>query len=381
MSGSSGNPFSCSGAADAAGPCRFWAGSNPGLLLALVLLALGGLARPGRGEELLGPLVKGGEVITARWHLGPLPTDPGDVAWSQVEPAEVRLYPQATVRPRSATREPVALRMKALYNGAGLALCLEWADGQPAATHAIGRFPDAAAVQWPVRYGPGIRLPYVGMGDPGSPVALWFWRADGRMETLAAEGFGSLTSQPPDGVEAGAAWDQGRWRVVLKRPLTAPPGTCVQLRPATDGLVPFALAVWNGEATQRDGDKFLSGWHFLLFEQGKLDPRYAKGLVWSPRLRGDPKVGEALMIKRGCMVCHSYPANPIPTEVGPDLTYAGGIHRPDYLLESIRRPSALIVPDKTFSAVLKGRRVSTMPAVVIPQRELLHLVEYLRTLR
>lgn len=366
--------------------------SKPGLLLALVLLALGGVAQAGGGEESLGPLRKNGEVITARWHPGPLPTDPGDTTWSRIEPEEVRLYPQVTVRPKSAAREPIALMVKALYNEIDLAIHLEWADGHRAAQHDIGHFPDAVAAQWPVRYGRGVRLPYVGMGHVGHPVALWFWRADGRVETLAAEGFGSLTPQPPNGLEAKALWEQGQWRVVLKRSLQAPPwAVTVQMKPASGGLVPFALAVWNGETGQRDGDKFLSAWHFLSFEKGKVDPRYIRGLVWSPKIKGNPEVGKALMLKLGCAPCHSFPGNPLPAGAGPDLTYAGGIHRPDYLLESIQRPSQVIVPGvptavccgprQAFSTVTRGKRVSTMPAVKIPEQEILHLVEYLRTLR
>ncbi|MBI3628794.1 MAG: c-type cytochrome [Candidatus Rokubacteria bacterium] len=153
------------------------------------------------------------------------------------------------------------------------------------------------------------------------------------------------------------------------------------MQPAAAGLVPIGLAVWNGEANQRDGDKFLSAWHFLHFEHGRVDPRYVNGLLWSPRIKGDPEAGKALMRERGCAACHSYPGNPIPTEAGPGLTWAGGIHRPDYLLESIKNPSTVIVPGKTFSTVTNGTRVSVMPAIKIPERELFHVVEYLRTLR
>lgn len=343
-----------------------------------VLLA----AEAGGKEDPLAPLKKNGEVITARWRSGGLPLDPTSGEWRGVEPVKVALFPQASVRPKSAAREPMALGVRALYNERELALHLEWSDGHLAATHDIGRFPDAVAVQWPVRYGRGIRLPYVGMGHAGHTVALWFWRADGRVETLAAEGFGSLTPQPSDGVETRSAWTESGWRVVLKRSLKAPTGPfSVQVDPASGGLVPLALAVWNGEVGQRDGDKFLSAWHFLHFQKGKVDPQYARSLRWSPRIRGNPEVGKALMMKRGCMACHSFPGNPILTEVGPGLTWIGGILRPDFLLESIKTPSAVIVPGKTFSTVTKGKRLSVMPAIKIPERELFHMVEYLRTLR
>lgn len=355
--------------------------SKPGLLLVFTLLALAGVAEASQELEWLRVLRQNGELITARWHPAILPVDPASVEWKRVKPAKVTLYPQTSVRPGSSAREPTALLAKALYNESELALHLEWADGQLAATHDIGRFPDAVAAQWPVRYGRGVRLPYVGMGHPGHPVALWFWRADGRVETLAAEGFGSLTSQPSDGVIARSVWSRGQWSIVLKRSLTAPPGASIRLEPAVAGLVPLAFAVWNGEAGQRDGDKFLSAWHFLHFEKGKADPEYAKSLVWSPRIKGSPEAGKALMMTKGCMACHVYPGNPIPAEAGPDLTWAGGIHRPEYLLESLEEPSSIIVPNKGFYTVQEGKWVSTMPRLDLPAEELFNLVEYLRTLR
>jgi complex iron-sulfur molybdoenzyme family reductase subunit gamma len=344
----------------------------------LILLALGEVAQA--GQDPIERLAQEGAIVTARWRQGPLPADPERAEWRGIEAAQVRLYPQSSVKPGSAAQEPMKLDVRAFYNGKELALRLEWADGGRSAAHDIGRFPDAVAVQWPVRYGVGMRLPYVGMGHEGHAVALWLWRADGRAETLAAEGFGSLTPQPSDGVIARSVWDRGRWKVVFKRSLAAPQGAFVRLEPASAGLVPLAFAVWNGEAGQRDGDKFLSSWLFLHFQRGKVDPEYAKSLVWDPKVKGSPEAGKALMTTKGCMACHAHPGNPIPAEVGPDLTWAGAIHRPEYLLESIREPSAVIAPHRSFRAVAEGKQVSTMPKLDLSAEELLHLVEYLRAL-
>ncbi len=175
--------------------------------------------------------------------------------------------------------------------------------------------------------------------------------------------------------------DRGRWRVALKRSLASPPGDHVRLEPALAGLVPVAFAVWNGEAGQRDGDKFLSAWRFLLFERGRVDADYARSLARSPGPKGDPRLGKALMAGKGCMACHNYPGNPVVTETGPDLTWAGVIHRPDYLLESVVEPSAVLVPDRKFHAVEGPRRISLMPKLDLSPEESAHLVAFLRTLR
>lgn len=347
----------------------------------VVLLGVSLAVETSAQGDPLAPLRKDGEVITARWRAGALPLDPAGAEWQALEPARITLYPQSSVRPGSGAGGSRALSVRALYNKRDLALHLEWADSQRAARHDIGRFPDAVAVQWPIRYGPEVKLPYVGMGHAGHPVSIWFWRADGRVETLAAEGFGSLTPQPSDGIVARTAWEKGAWKVVLKRSLSARGSVHLQMKPSTAGLVPVAFAVWSGEAGQRDGDKFLSPWCLLHFERGKVDPGYITRLLWSPRVKGDPGAGRALMTAKGCIACHAYPGNPLQAETGPNLTYAGGIHRPDYLRESIADPSAVIVPGKTFSTFSQGTAASTMPALAVSESELVHLVEYLRTLR
>jgi hypothetical protein len=46
--------------------------------------------------------------------------------------------------------------------------------------------------------------------------------------------------------------------------------------------------------------------------------------------------------------------------VGPDLSHAGAIHRPEYLLESIIKPNAIIVPAPGYFDPASG--LSTMPS-------------------
>lgn len=68
--------------------------------------------------------------------------------------------------------------------------------------------------------------------------------------------------------------------------------------------------------------------------------------------------------------------------MGPALTFSGGIHRPQYLLESIQDPSRVIVPDKRYYRVKKGNRKSKMPKPKWKDpNEMYHIIEYLRTLK
>ena len=339
----------------------------------------------------LTPLDAGGGAIVAKKVSGQLPLDPGNALWHETTPREVLLYPQRSVapasqpslfpNPRHVQTDVRSIYVQALHNGKEVALLLEWKDDTPAEQRGVGQFVDAAAVQWPVQYGPGIGLPHVGMGHSGHPVAVWFWRADGSQETLAAEGFGTLTIQNPEGMSAGGVWKDGIWRVVFKRAFTGNGEHGVTLMPDTQGLVPVALAIWNGEEDQRNGLKRLSAWRVLYLEKTDADPSYIKQLVDKPSMQGDPERGKRLMAEKGCIACHAFPDNPAQPTMGPGLRYAGGILRADYLLESIVEPSKVIVPGKGFFMVQDGKRISLMPPFQGSEQERHDLVAYLRTLR
>ncbi len=322
----------------------------------------------------------GGSFIPVRRSAGEPALDPLSPSWLKQASVTVAVYPQVSVSPTAAPAGAATVRVRAQYGAKTVALHLEWPDPKTAAERGVGQFVDGAAVQWPTHYGSGVGLPYVGMGHAGAPVALWFWRADGSIETLAAEGFGTLTAQTPDGVKARGAWKDGKWRVVFVRALTATGGHRVSLSPAKLGLVPVAFATWSGEAAERNGLKRLSAWQILRFEKGKDDAAYAKQAS-GPAVSGNAENGKRLMSEKGCAGCHSFPANPARPRIGPDLTYAGGIHSVSYLIESMVEPSKVVVPGKGYYLEQDGKKVSLMPPFAGTEAERDDVLAYLMSLR
>lgn len=318
--------------------------------------------------------------ITVKWSATEPALNPLHAAWLRQTPATIAVYPQVSVPPAAAPTGAATVKVRAQYNAKTIALHLEWTDDKPARDRAVGAFADGAAVQWPIRYGPGAVLPYIGMGHDGAPVALWFWRGDGSVETLAAAGFGTLTAQVPDGVKARGIWKDGKWHVVFTRPLAAAGEQRVTLVPAKLGLVPVAFATWNGEAAERNGLKRLSAWQVLRFEKGKPDAAYAKQLG-EVTMASNAANGKRLMSDKGCVACHSFPGNPAQPRIGPDLAYAGGIHSGAYLLESLTQPSNVIVPGKGYFVAQDGKKVSLMPPLAASDEELRDVVAFLKTLR
>jgi complex iron-sulfur molybdoenzyme family reductase subunit gamma len=318
--------------------------------------------------------------IPAKWLATEPALDPMNRSWLNQPATTVSVYPQTSVPPAAAPAGAATIKVRARYSAKMIALHLEWADDKPAKDRGVGQFADGAAVQWPVRYGPGAVLPYIGMGHDGAPVALWFWRGDGSVETLAAAGFGTLTAQVPDGVKARGIWKDGKWHVVFTRPLAAAGEQRVTLAPAKLGLVPVAFATWNGEAAERNGLKRLSAWQVLRFEKGKPDAAYAKQLG-EVAVAGDAERGKRLMSEKGCVACHSFPGNPAQPRIGPGLSYAGGIHSGAYLRESLTQPSNVIVPGKGYFLAQEGKKVSLMPPLVGADAERDDILAYLMSLR
>jgi complex iron-sulfur molybdoenzyme family reductase subunit gamma len=356
------------------------------------------------------------EVIPVAEVPGPLGGDPGAPFWDGIAAARVPLAPQRTLRLNDrranaalAGRGPATLDVRAAHDGRDLALLLEWPDASEDRARAdeTDRHGDAAAVQFPLRFGAGVRLPYVGMGDEELPVAVHFQRAADAVTTgrdAVAAGFGSLTRADLGAARVAMSHDRARgvWRALLVRPLAAGPLDLAK------GLVPVAFAVWDGARQERSGNKSLSGWKVLRLARWPADPVFAAELAWGrgPEALGDPARGKQL-VHGMCTGCHAVAERrAAPPDLAPDLTGIGAIATPAYLRDSIVSPSAVVVPgpsparrqDRTapkdahggFAPAAAftwwrrdpaGKKVSRMPAYgALPPPDLAAMVAYLATL-
>jgi hypothetical protein len=215
-----------------------------------------------------------------------------------------------------------ALQVQALSDGTRIAWRLQWNDPTPDGNVDTSRYTDAVALQFPL-----VDNAAITMGQPEGPVqilqwkALWqkdidvgfqdvqdlhpnfwsdlYWFAEGEfpfpipsafrdprslewfialqagnpvavfsrtqpVEELTAIGFGTLTHQAESAATAKGAWKDGRWSVVLSRPLRTPDAQDYQFRAGVPGQV--ACAAWDGSAGNVGGRKSYSMWNEFTVE-------------------------------------------------------------------------------------------------------------------
>jgi complex iron-sulfur molybdoenzyme family reductase subunit gamma len=289
------------------------------------------------------------EVVDAQ-GVKALPTTTTDAAWAGLPPKTFTLVPQRTIRLHDAKANAVLaapgtmeLSVRVAQQGAGLAVLLEWKDDAADVVRddEVNTYADSVAVQVPVAFGKGRRLPAISMGDADAPVRVTMLRATkggAARSVLTAAGFGSSTRQAPAEAKAGAmTYDAATktWRALVE----------VAAQDAAAGLVPLSFAVWDGARLERSGNKRLSSWKFVRLAGKTPDPEYVKAMAWgyAPGDLGDVAKGKALA-EAVCVSCHHLPGKAVaPAGLAPALLDVGAIATPGYLRESIVEPSAAIL--------------------------------------
>jgi DMSO reductase family type II enzyme heme b subunit len=166
-----------------------------------------------------------------------------------------------------------------IHNGEILAIRLAWNSGKNDQLIDLDQFVDGVAVMFPLTPNANAFT----MGAEGDPVNAWYWKAN--LTEIAfdviAEGYGTSSRRGgrDSPVRAAATHRDGRWDVVLARPMNttsgdrsgsiigsdatvSPPG---HVRLAPGNPTRLAFAVWDGGNEERAGMKSFSG-NFVAVE-------------------------------------------------------------------------------------------------------------------
>ena len=82
------------------------------------------------------------------------------------------------------------------------------------------------------------------------------------VEDLNAEGFSTLTTQAHQDVQGEGNWRNNRWSVVYKRALKTGDANDTQF---SGSKTPMAIAIWNGQNKERNGQKAVTQWNTLHY--------------------------------------------------------------------------------------------------------------------
>ena len=248
-------------------------------------------------------------VITAKRDANSLPATIPEQLWATAEQSPI------IVTPLWWRRFPDPdLHVAALHDGTSLAIRLTWHDEtRNDRMQKPDDFEDMAAIQ----LYRGAAEPFIGMGGAGQAVDAWLWRASWQQppaaaalddyaldspffrewfksknvplpdfltaraagnqnargeparsgSNLTAGGPGSMTYRPKTSqlVTATSTWKDGRWTVILRRPLVVKPDDGIALSAGDSCSIAFAL--WDGAARDRNGQKLVSIWHDLKLQK------------------------------------------------------------------------------------------------------------------
>ncbi|NHN47764.1 DMSO reductase [Halostella sp. JP-L12] len=207
-------------------------------------------------------------------------SEPTGDAWERTPAKEIALASAPSGAPNANDTSIESVSVRAAYTDERLFVRLSWDDPSrdgnvsPAnATPQVNSFADAAAVQLPADAGAN---PGIAMGSDRTPVNVWYWSgATGGQELLAG---GPGTTTPIGSVGSNASYEDGRWHVVYARNRTAD----AENRTSFDGDedVRVAFAVWNGNNSERAGQKAVSEWQYLALGPGPEGPPY-ETILWA----------------------------------------------------------------------------------------------------
>jgi DMSO reductase family type II enzyme heme b subunit len=242
------------------------------------------------------------QVLKALRVEGAVPESPDDAAWAQAEPMDVRLTGQVVAAPRWQNPSIELATVKAIYNGDDIAFLIEWDDAFQDLTHdeaavldigelrkvgaynsyvaandmvprALETYRDAIALQFPIKPPQGTAKPHFLRGSASDPVQLWRWMADRQVdggqavEVALARGWRQAPraqSEDQQQVSSRATWYQGRWSLVMKRPLATETRNDVQF--VSGVFIPFTVNAWDGSNGEHGLIMSLSTWHYVLLE-------------------------------------------------------------------------------------------------------------------
>ncbi|HEY7233145.1 MAG TPA: c-type cytochrome [Gemmatimonadaceae bacterium] len=208
-----------------------------------------------------------------------------DAAWRTVERFWIPLVGQIIDKPRWFAPTVDGVWVQALHDGRALALRVSWDDPSkspdPTWDEWLGRMAktmtdvdgplatqqglDRLVIQWAQNPSDESKRPYFLGGDAKSPVYVWRWTSEPKIEEGTETGLGKFTALPNVGVTQTARYADGQWQVLFTRPLASRDTTQVP-RFTTGHAIPVAFFAADGSNGEDDIRGAVSTWYMVYLD-------------------------------------------------------------------------------------------------------------------
>ena len=250
-------------------------------------------------------------VIPSRFVEGDLPTEADDEQWNIVRRRWIAMGGQITHKPRNFVNRIDDLWVRSLYNETHIEFLFRWNDRtksvqegemdwdptevnlkdygvqeQPPQGSSFAEDPfhqesiaakqnqyavynDGLAFQFPIKWQelPAPRKPRYLWGDERFPVDITKWTADGTVAVYEGAGWDEdfIEVDFAEEVEVvKAEWSEGRWTVILKRPLRGDYDEVAYLE--SGKYIPMVFFAWDGHNGDVGRKMAVSAFYYLVME-------------------------------------------------------------------------------------------------------------------
>jgi DMSO reductase family type II enzyme heme b subunit len=211
-------------------------------------------------------------LLTVTATSDALPDDPGAEFWTALGPQYIPLMGQVIVDARNFNPAIDVVTVRAAYNDTEVAFHLTWDDPTESKGDGKKTFPDAISLQFPPQVAGGTERPYFLMGDDAEAVYLLRWEQGKGVVEASAHGPGKVAPMAGGEAAGKAVFANGRYRLVMKRPLAVTGEGRPTFRPVV--FTPVAFQAWDGGAGETGTKMSLTSWYYLRLEEPQSNRRF-----------------------------------------------------------------------------------------------------------
>ncbi len=211
-------------------------------------------------------------LVTVTAVSDAIPDDPNADFWSKIAPNHVPLMGQVIVDPRNFNPVIDLVSVRAVYNDKEIAFHLTWDDPGESKGDGKQTFPDAISLQFPPVQPTSTERPYFLMGDSSDAVYLLRWEQGKGVMEASANGPAKIAPIEGGDVTGKAVFGNGRYRLVMKRPLLSKDAKRIGFQPTV--FTPVAFQAWDGGAGETGPKMSLTSWYYLRLEAPQSNRRF-----------------------------------------------------------------------------------------------------------